>query len=241
MELAGKNAVITGGTGGIGGAITNELIGKGVNVCLLSRNAVDVPTDIEAQRSPKVVVSTYRGDLASDTDLAGFCDYIEQQMSTVDILVHCAGAYYAGTVEETPVEELDHLYRVNLRAPYFLTRAVLPKLKQAQGQIVFINSSAAINGKAKLSQYAATKSALRALADSLRQEVNSYGVRVLTVFPGRTASKMQEEVQRMERRFLDTRYLIQPPDIGEIVVKTLELPRSAEVTDIHIRPFRKAP
>ena len=240
MDLAGKNAVITGGSGGIGGAITNALIGKGVNVCLLSRNADGVPTDIEAERSPKVVVATYRGDLASDADLGGFCEYVEEQMSTVDILVHCAGAYHAGTVEETPVEELDRLYRVNLRAPYFLTRAVLPKLKQAQGQIVFINSSTAINGKAKLSQYAATKSALRALADSLRQEVNSYGVRVLTVFPGRTASKMQEEVHRMEGRFLDTRYLIQPPDIAEIVVKALELPRSAEVTDINIRPFRKA-
>lgn len=241
MDLAGKNAIITGGTGGIGAAITRELIGKGVNVCVLSRNAVGAPPDIEAARSPKVVVSTYRGDLASDADLGRFCDYVEEQMSTVDILVHCAGAYHAGTVEETPVGELDRLYRVNLRAPYLLTRAFLPRLKQAQGQIVFINSSAAINAKAKLSQYAASKSALRALADSLRQEVNCYGVRVLTVFPGQTASKMQEEVHRMERRLLDPRYLIQPQDIAEIVVKALELPRSAEVTDIHVRPLRKAP
>jgi short-subunit dehydrogenase len=241
MGLAGKNAVITGGTGGIGAAITRELIGKGVRVCVLSRNAVGVPTDIEVEGSPKVVVSSYRGDLASDADLIGFCEYIEEQMPAVDILVHCAGAYHADTVEETPVEELDYLYRVNLRAPYVLTRAFLPKLKQAQGQIVFINSSAAINGRPKLSQYGATKSALRALADSLRQEVNSCGVRVLTVFPGRTASKMQEEIHRMEGRLLDTPNLIQPQDIAAIVVNALELPRSAEVTDIHVRPFRKAP
>lgn len=241
MELAGKNAVITGSTGAIGGAITRELIRKGVNICLLSRNAVAVPADGEAERSPGVVVSAYQGDLSSDTDLAGFCEYVQEQVSTVDILVHCAGAYHADTVEDTPVEKLDHLYRVNLRAPYLLTRAFLPKLKQAQGQIVFINSSAAINGKPKLSQYGATKSALRALADSLRQEVNTFGVRVLTVFPGRTASKMQEDVRRMDGRLLDPRYLIQPQDIADIVVNALELPRSAEVTDIYVRPFRKAP
>jgi short-subunit dehydrogenase len=241
MDLTGKTAVITGASGAIGGAITKELIGKGVNVCVMSRTASADTAAPAARCQDSLTVASYQGDLENDTDLRKFCEYIEEQMSAVDILVHCAGAYHAGTVEETPVEELDRLYRVNLRAPYLLTRAFLPMLKQAKGQIVFMNSSAAINATAKLSQYASSKSALRTLTDSLRQEVNRYGVRVLSVFPGRTASKMQEEVHRLEGRMLDTRYLIQPQDIAEMVVKTLELPRSAEVTDIHIRPLRKAP
>ena len=90
-----------------------------------------------------------------------------------------------------------------------------------------------------LSQYASSKFALHALADCLRQEVNGDGIRVLSIFPGRTASKMQEEVHLMEQRAYDPESLIQARDIAEIVVKSLELPATAEVTDIHIRPFKK--
>jgi short-subunit dehydrogenase len=239
MGLTGKNAVITGGTGGIGGAIAVELIGKGVNVCVLSRNDVDLSAYLPAGHSGKVLVWTYRGDLASDTDLAGFSEFIGERVPTVDILVHSAGAYCAGTVEETPVDELDRLYRINVRAPYLLTQSLLPKLRQSKGQIVFINSSAGVKGAARLSQYASSKFALHALADSLRQEVNGDEVRVLSVFPGRTASQMQEAVHRLEQRAFEPENLIQPQDIAEIVVKSLGLPATAEVTDIHVRPFRK--
>jgi len=239
MDLTEKNAVITGGTGGIGGAIAVELIGKGVNVCLLSRNDVDLSAYLPAGHSGKVTVWTYRGDLRSDADLAGFSEFIGERLPSVDMLVHSAGAYCAGTVEETPVDELDRLYWVNVRAPYLLTQSLLPRLRQSKGQIVFINSSAGVKGGAGLSQYASSKFALHALADSLRQEVNGDEVRVLSVFPGRTASQMQEAVHRFERRAFDPDNLIQPRDIAEIVVKSLELPATAEVTDIHIRPFRK--
>ena len=240
MKLAGKNAVITGATGGIGRAIATKLIGKGVNVCLLSRHDVDVRGYFETGHSSAGRVFTYTGDLACDTDLAGFCAYIGDHVSTVDILVHSAGAYYTGTVAETQVEVLDRLYRVNLRAPYLLTQSLLPKLKQSRGQIVFMNSSAGVKGAEKLSQYASSKFALRALADCLRQEVNGDGIRVLSVFPGRTASRMQEEVHLLEQRTYDPKILIQPGDIADIIVKSLELPVTAEVTDIHVRPFIKA-
>jgi NADP-dependent 3-hydroxy acid dehydrogenase YdfG len=239
VKLARRNAVVTGATGGIGRAIVTELVGKGVNVCLLSRKDVDVRGYFEAGRAGTVGVWAYKGDLACDTDLAGFCEYIREQVSTVDILVHSAGAYFAGTVEETRVEELDRLYRINLRAPYLLTQMLLARLKQSKGQIVFVNSSAGARAPEKLSQYASSKFALRALADCLRQEVNGDGIRVLSIFPGRTASKMQEEIHLMERRAYDPEDLIQPQDIAEIIVKSLELPATAEVTDIHIRPFRK--
>jgi NADP-dependent 3-hydroxy acid dehydrogenase YdfG len=239
VNLAKKNAVITGATSGIGRAIATELIGKGVNICLLSRNDVDVQGCFGVTRSSSVCVWTYKGDLACDADLACFCEYIREKLTTVDILVHSAGAYCAGTVMETQIDELDRLYRVNLRAPYLLTQLLLPRLKQSKGQIVFMNSSAGVRGAEKLSQYASSKFALRALADCLRQEVNGDGIRVLSVFPGRTASKMQEGVHLLERRTYDPESLIQPRDIAEIIVNSLELPVTAEITDIHIRPFKK--
>ena len=239
MKLEKKNAVITGATGSIGRAIATELLGKGVNVCMLSRNDVDVQGYYEADYSGTACVWIYKGDLACEADLIGFCEYIREQVSTVDILVHSAGAFAAGSVLEARVEELDRLYRVNLRAPYFLTQLLLPMLKQSKGQIVFMNSSAGVKSVDNLSQYSSSKFALHALADCLRQEVNSDGIRVLSIFPGRTASKMQEEYHLTERRAYVPESLIQAKDIAEITVKSLELPATAEVTDIHIRPFKK--
>jgi NADP-dependent 3-hydroxy acid dehydrogenase YdfG len=86
--------------------------------------------------------------------------------------------------------------------------------------------------------YAASKHALRALADGLRDEVNKKGVRVITVFPGRTATPMQEAVHRYEGRPYDAERFLQPEDVAAAAVNALALPRTAEVTDLHIRPMR---
>lgn len=239
MCLAGKNAVITGGTSGIGLAITEKLLSKGVSVCLISRKPADTCRDLLENLHKTASVSCYQGDLSNEKDLLSFCKYAQKQMPTVDILIHCAGAYHMGTLEETPVAELDRLYRINLRAPYVLTQLLLPKLKHSKGQIVVMNSSVVKNDAANHSHYKSSKAALRALTDCLRQEVNCDGVRVLSVFPGRTASPMQKMIHQIEQRPYELQYLIQPADIAKIVINALELPATAEITDIHVRPSRK--
>jgi NADP-dependent 3-hydroxy acid dehydrogenase YdfG len=155
------------------------------------------------------------------------------------VLVHSAGVISLGTVESAPVEDLDRHYQINVRAPYLLTQALLPLLRSHQGQIVFVNSSAAVSARAKVSQYAATKAALKALADSLRDEVNPDGIRVLSVFPGRTASPMQQAVHEMLDESYRPERLLQPEDVAAAVVSALRMPRSAEVTEINVRPLAK--
>jgi NADP-dependent 3-hydroxy acid dehydrogenase YdfG len=135
---------------------------------------------------------------------------------------------------------LDKQYKTNVRAPYALTQALLPMLKAFQGQVVFINSSSALNAKPMTAQYDSTKHALKALADSLRGEINRHGVRVLSVYLGRTASEMQEGIYRMEGRPYRPELLLQPDDVASVVVNALGLPRTAEVTDISIRPMIKS-
>ncbi len=113
-------------------------------------------------------------------------------------------------------------------------------LRARRGQIVFINSWAGFNARAGAGQYAATKHALRAIADSLREEVNSEGLRVLSVFPGRTATPMQETMHAIEGKEYLPERLQQPEDVAAVVVNALLLPRTAEVTEIRMRPLINA-
>jgi len=94
-------------------------------------------------------------------------------------------------------------------------------------------------GLARVGRCAASKHALRAIADSLQDEVNPNGVRVLSVFLGRTASPMQADNHRAEKRPYRPEWLIQPQDVAAVVLDALRLPRTAEVTEIRMSPMRR--
>jgi NADP-dependent 3-hydroxy acid dehydrogenase YdfG len=157
----------------------------------------------------------------------------------VDVVVHSAGTFSAGPVATAPDAELDEQYRTNVRAAFVLTQALLPQVTQARGQIVLINSSTGLTSRAGVAQYAATKHALRALADGLRDEVNAQGVRVLSVYVGRTATPMQEQVTAFEGKPYRPEQLLQPEDVAECVLNALKMSETAEITDVSIRPMRK--
>jgi NADP-dependent 3-hydroxy acid dehydrogenase YdfG len=182
----------------------------------------------------------YSVDLASEAAVRKFAREIDDACPEVHLLVHAAGIIALGSVEESDLIDFDRQFQINVRAPYQLTQALLPRIASCNGQVVFINSSAGINARQGVSQYAATKYALRAVADSLRDEVNEQGVRVLSVFLGRMASRMQAAVHQHEGRPYHPDRLLQPDDVASIVISALELPRTAEVTDLHIRPMMKS-
>nr|MBA2641979.1 SDR family NAD(P)-dependent oxidoreductase [Actinomycetota bacterium] len=126
-------------------------------------------------------------------------------------------------------------------APLQLTEVLLPALRKARGQVVFVNSSAANRPSVANAMYAATKRDLRAVADSLRDEVNPDGVRVLSVYAGRTATPMQEAVHEHEHRTYTPQLLMRPEDVTHVVLAALTLPPSAEITDVSLRPMAKLP
>src|SRR5262249_39921193 len=165
---------------------------------------------------------------------------LKRDLPHVDILIQSAGVHFAGSIEHASLTDFDRLYQTNVRAPYVLTQALLPLLKERRGQVVFINSSSGIAAKPMTAQYDSTKHALKAIADSLRGEVNAHGIRVLSVYLGRTASEMQEKIFRMEARPYHPELLLQPADVAFVILNALTLPRTAEVTDIHIRPMIKS-
>jgi NADP-dependent 3-hydroxy acid dehydrogenase YdfG len=233
ISLKGQTAVVTGASSGIGQAIALELAKAGVVLCLIGRDRVRLePVALSAQELGAEAVLQVL-DLSDDAPVRGFAEALT---GGLDILVHSAGVVVLAPLAEAELHDFDHQYRVNLRAPFLLTQVLLPAIKSAKGQIVFINSGAGLRANAGWGHYAATKHGLKALADSLREEVSLDGVRVLSVYPGRTASPMQEAVHRTEGRAYQPERLVQPVDVAEQVVAALRLPRRAGVTDLSIRP-----
>lgn len=238
--LGEKIAVVTGASSGIGRAVALALAEHGATLCMVGRNLEALEAVASRTQCHDPYVRCYQADLMVDKDIRELAMRIERDFGGIDILIHSAGFISLSSVENASLEDFDRHYRINVRAPYALTQDMLPMLRLRQGQIVFINSSIGVmNAKARLGQYAATKHALKAIADSLREEVNADGLRVLSVYPGRTATPMQADVHKMEGRDYQPERLLQPEDVATMVVSALSLPRSAEVTDIMVRPFVK--
>lgn len=229
-------AVITGASSGIGRALAIALAAKGFACTLVSRWA-------DALRETAGMMATTARILTVDfSDLVLTESVVSRLAGTakVDVLVHCAGIFESAPISSLAVADFDRMHAVNLRGAFLLTQGLLPKLEESQGQIVFMNSSAVQRPTVGLAAYAASKAGLKAFADVLREEVNAKHIRVISVFPGRTASPMQESIFHQEGREYHPERLLQPADIAAAVVSSLELPRTAEVTDLHIRPFQKA-
>jgi NADP-dependent 3-hydroxy acid dehydrogenase YdfG len=238
MEWTWTTALVTGASSGIGRAIAIALGTRGARIALIGRNRDALAAVAAAIRDGGGQAQTFMLDLTDDSAVRELAAQVRQTWGALDVLVHSAGMYAAATHTAMPVETLDELYRVNVRAPYLLTQALLPELAARQGQIVFINSTAGLQTRGGVSQYAATKFALRALADGLRDEVRPQGVRVMSIYPGRTASPMQETVMAIEGRAYQPERLAQPEDVAASVLGALELPRTAMISDLTIREMQ---
>jgi NADP-dependent 3-hydroxy acid dehydrogenase YdfG len=181
----------------------------------------------------------YIVNLEEEKDIHNLFKSINNDTKVVDILVHSAGEFANSDLENSITKDFDRLYKVNLKAPYLITRLLISKIKKRHGQVVFINSSVGLRAKAGASIYSSTKHALKALADSLRDEVNKNAVRIISVFPGTTATSMQERITKLNGKTYNPKHLLQPEDVAQILTTALLQPRTAEVTDIIIRPFKK--
>jgi NADP-dependent 3-hydroxy acid dehydrogenase YdfG len=237
-SFSGQVAVITGASRGIGHAIAQALRRAGATVCLIGR---DLHTLKQAthQFPGNHNIFYYQADLLIDAEVHLLAEMIQRDHGQVDLLIHSAGVIALGDVATSPVDALDWQYQVNVRAPYLLTQKLLPLIKTQPGQIVFINSSVCHNARAGISQYTATKQALKAIADCLRAEVNSAGVRVVSLYVGRTATPMQAAIHQSTGQIYQPEHLLQPEDIAHSLLHTLSLSSTAEITDLNIRPLNK--
>lgn len=236
----GQVAVVTGAGSGIGRAVALSLWSRGAQVCLIGRTQGKLEATARMVGDDRRRLAIWPVDLTDEEGIALIKSRLLTTYGRLDILVHCAGVIHTGAVETASPREFDAQYRANVFAPFCLTQALLPILKAAPGQIVFVNSSVGLTAPRDLGQYAATQHAQKALADSLRTEVNQFGIRVLSVHPGRTATPRQAQLYAMRHQEYKPELLLQPEDVASIILAALSLPRTAEVTDLAIRPLLKS-
>lgn len=230
--------MITGASSGVGRAIALHLAALGALVLLVARTPHKLESVAAEVKNAGGVARTFALDLTEDSALNHFCDEIKLQVGRLDFLVHGAGIFRSAPFVSATLADFDAILRCNVRAPFALTQALLPQLISASGAVAFINSTAGETTHANVSQYAASKHALRAIADTLRLEANPRGVRVMSVMLGRTATPMQEEVCRLEGSVYEPSKFLQPPDVARAVVDALTLPSTAEVTNLYLRHAR---
>jgi short-subunit dehydrogenase len=178
VQLAGARVLVTGATGGIGGAIARALHERGAHV-LLSGRRRDALDELAAELgAPAAVVAADLAERSGPTELAAAA-------GAVDVLVANAGLPASGRVEDFNDEQIDRALDVNLRAPIQLTRALLPgMLERGRGHVVFVSSLLGKTASPRSALYSATKFGLRGFAAGLREDVEASGIGVTVVFPG---------------------------------------------------------
>jgi NADP-dependent 3-hydroxy acid dehydrogenase YdfG len=234
-SVKGHVALVTGAGSGIGKAIAVALAGQGARVCFVGRTASKL--EAAARELPATAgARVFPADLARDEDIR----QLSAAVPELDILVLSAGEYVTGPIAGTSVEAFDRLYQANLHANYLLVQTFLPALKRRPGQVVFVNSSTGLGARPEVSMFSATNHGLKALADAFRAEVNADGIRVLSVHPGRTATPRLEALYASKGEVYRPELLLQPEDVAAVILNALTLPRTAEVTDISLRPLAKS-
>jgi NAD(P)-dependent dehydrogenase (short-subunit alcohol dehydrogenase family) len=166
---------VTGATGGIGQTVVEHLSAAGHRTIAISRSSERLGALCSRLNAVPVVLDF----TAADEGIRRL-----PPIERLDGHVHCAGVAEVASVEDAPRELWDETMAVNVIGPAALTRALLPALRAGGGRIVFINAASGSHAVPRWSAYTASKSALRDLADSLREEEDRHGVRVTTIYPG---------------------------------------------------------
>ncbi|WP_108249435.1 SDR family oxidoreductase [Planctomonas deserti] len=219
-------ALVTGATRGIGRAIAEEL-GRTHHVLVGGRSADHVAAVVAALPSAEPFV----GDLAADP--------IPELPERLDVLVHSAGVEEGVRIADTPIDTWRRVFEVNVFAVAELTRLALPALRASQGIVVAINSGSGFVSGPGGGIYGASKFALRALTDALREEERPHGVRVSSIHPGRTDSDMQRALTVKLGETYDTDYFLAPEDVAAAVRTVVDLPPRGTVETLSVRPTRR--
>lgn len=199
MKLHQQNAVITGGTQGLGQAIVREFLAEGANVLLCSRNGAEAAAfaaELSKDLPPDQKVIGVAADVSSEEDVQGLFDTAIKELGELHTLVNNAGVYGPkGPSEEVDWEEWKRAMEINLYGTLLPCRAVIPLFKASgRGKIVNLSGGGATNPLPRFSAYAASKAAVVRLTETLAVELAPHRIDVNAVAPGALNTRLLDEV-----------------------------------------------
>jgi len=225
MLLEGKNAIVTGGSQGIGAAISLELAREGANVCLTYRKH-----ESEAQEYAAEIRAIGRRALAVKCDIASFAEAEDvfqaalQEFGSLEILVNNAGMNWDGVSWKMTEEQWDRVIEVNLKGYFNFTRQAAPLFKeQKYGKIINITSINGLRGKFGQTNYSASKAGIIGYTKALAKELGGFGVNVNAVAPGLIETAMLKEsaardkIIEMALAEIVLKRVGQPEDLANVV------------------------
>jgi len=237
-RLAGKVAIVTGASRGIGRAISIALAKEAATVVLAARSRRKLQETsnqvTETGGKAEVVVT----ELTEEESIKNLVRVTGEKFGRLDILVNNAGITHSAKLEETATEDWDRCMRVNTRAPFILRREALPLLRKAKAaHIINIASVVGVKGYPLQSAYTASKHALRGMTISLAEELKGSNIRVHLLCPG----GVDTELVRKVRPDIKKNELIKPEEIAELVVYLVTHKGNAVIDELHIRRATSSP
>ncbi len=224
--MTNRMAVITGAGQGSGRAIAQRLAQDGIHALLVGRTASKLHDTAEAIAAAGGEATARALDVTDDAAVAGFGAELDGKR--LDILVNCAGDWLISPLADTSNAQLDHILRVNLRAPYILSRALLPNLRRSDNaSIINIGSLVTAISAPMVSAYTAAKVGLQGMTKSLAAELKPNRIRVVMISPGPADTPMRAAASPG----IDRSILVQPETIAEMTHTIATLPRGITTSD----------
>ena len=237
-RLAGKVAIVTGASRGIGRAISIALAKEGATVVLAARSIQKLQQTArqvtKAGGKAQIVVT----ELTDEESIKNIVRVTKEKFGRLDILVNNAGVTHSAKLDQTETKDWDYCMQVNARAPFILCREALPLLRKAKaGYIINIASVVGVKGYPLQSAYTASKHALRGMTISLAEELKGSNIRVHLLCPGGVDTELVQKV----RPDIKKDELIKPEEIAELVVYLVTHKGNAVIDELHIRRATAAP
>lgn len=227
--LAGKAVLVTGASRGIGRATALLLARAGARICLVSRSAKDLAAVAREVEALGAEVLTVPGDVTLADTCTAAVERAVAAFGGLFAVVNNAGVGHFGPLESLAETDFDQMLSVNLKAPWLMSRAAIPVMKrQGEGHLVMISSVAATTTFAGGGGYTASKWGLRALTETLMQEMKPYGIRVSSILPGSVRTGFGGTPPK--------EWAIAPERVADAVCYVLRSPASVIVNEVVLRP-----
>lgn len=229
-----RTAVITGASRGIGAALARRAVSEGVRVALIARTSGPLAA-LAAELGP--LASAHPCDLADARDVDAVADAVTGALGDApDTLVNNAGLFQLASVDAMSAEDFSAVIQTNLLAPFLLTRAVLPAMRQrGTGTIVTVGSIADRHVFPENGAYAASKFGLRALHEAMRMELRGSGVRATLVSPGPVDTSLWDPVNPDERAgFTPRAAMLTANDVADAIWYAMSRPASVNIDELRL-------